>query len=253
MSFIKKTVKVIKYRLWMYLGSNRPGLKVLGIYNKIANKNISITTGNTDIVIEGFPRSANTYVAASIMVLNGDKLNIARHVHGSAQLILGIEKGIPAVLLIRNPVDAIASLKLRSPYLPSRVIIQNYIEFHKQLESYIDKLILIDFKDATNNIVSIVEYLDDYYNLSLKIPNKLQSYKNEINSMVDKMDMLDRSQKNINDFTVGRPNDTRKKASHLIKNNLYKKYPRELEKCETIYFKYLSKKLIFDLAPQKLD
>src|SRR5918999_5771267 len=62
---------------------------------------------DTEIVIEGFPRSANSFAVAAFARAQGRKPKIAHHVHAPAQVIAAARAGIPAIVLIRNPEEAV--------------------------------------------------------------------------------------------------------------------------------------------------
>ena len=64
----------------------------------------------TDVVIEGFPRSANSFALAAFRSVNQGGLRIATHVHSPAQVLYAVENDIPAMVLIREPDEAILSL-----------------------------------------------------------------------------------------------------------------------------------------------
>lgn len=63
---------------------------------------------NTDICIEGFPRSGNSFFFKLFKKANPEA-TIAHHIHSPIQLIRAVNLGIPAVALVRKPKDAIAS------------------------------------------------------------------------------------------------------------------------------------------------
>ncbi|WP_436638024.1 hypothetical protein [Microbaculum sp. FT89] len=65
---------------------------------------------DTDIVIEGFPRSANSTTVTHFRLRQSRPVAIAHHKHHAAQLIRAADWGIPAVALVRPPRDAVVSL-----------------------------------------------------------------------------------------------------------------------------------------------
>ena len=72
--------------------------------------NSRLVSAQTDLVIDGFPRSANSYTEAAFEVSQQNLgLNIVSHSHAAAQILESTRREIPTVLLIRNPDDAVAS------------------------------------------------------------------------------------------------------------------------------------------------
>lgn len=60
-----------------------------GILNRRINR-MSVKP-NTELVIIGFPRSANTYSVLAFECMQSAKVNIAHHVHVPAQVLRGIK------------------------------------------------------------------------------------------------------------------------------------------------------------------
>lgn len=68
-----------------------------------------LVTEETDICIEGFPRSANSFAVQAFQYAQPRPVQIAHHTHVPANPIRACEWGIPTVVLIRPPEDAIVS------------------------------------------------------------------------------------------------------------------------------------------------
>jgi hypothetical protein len=68
-------------------------------------------TRATEVVIEGFPRSANSTTVNTFLAWQGRPVAVAHHKHHAAQLLRAVEWQIPAIVLIRRPADAIISLR----------------------------------------------------------------------------------------------------------------------------------------------
>ena len=124
--------KILKNRLKFYLSHNTPYIfhllyKILGPEVLVKEALIS---KKTEIVIEGYPRSANTFSVFAFLQAQGRHISIAHHLHVEAQIVLGVRWGIPVLVLLRNPVDAIRSLKIRHPDIIIRNEIERYIQFY---------------------------------------------------------------------------------------------------------------------------
>jgi hypothetical protein len=66
-------------------------------------------TKNTDIVIDGYPRSANSFAVGAFRHAQSTPVKIGYHLHVPAQIVRSCELCIPTILLIRHPVDTIVS------------------------------------------------------------------------------------------------------------------------------------------------
>src|SRR5829696_5842518 len=67
------------------------------------------------IIIEGFPRSGNTFAVVAFQQAQRESVRVAHHLHMPAQVVLAAQWGIPTLLLARKPTDAVLSLVIREP------------------------------------------------------------------------------------------------------------------------------------------
>ena len=110
---------------------------------------------STDVVVEGFPRSANTYLVEALkMQLNGHA-NIAHHLHDVSQLTRSEKLALPCFVIIRNPVDAVVCWKLKSPQLRTSMMFKAYKKFYDCCEKA-DHITLLDYNEVINNTSSVV-------------------------------------------------------------------------------------------------
>jgi len=87
-------------------------------------------TPECDLVLEGFPRSANTFLYRTLRAALGEEQKIAHHVHRSQQVAMAARYGVPAFVLYRTPVAAIASLLVRfDGKIPVEQCLSDYIAF----------------------------------------------------------------------------------------------------------------------------
>ena len=86
---------------------------------------------HTAIVIDGFPRSGNTYSVAAFQVANGPDLHIGRHLHGGAHVLRAVRMGLPTLVLIRLPADAVTSYLIRRPTLTPDDALLEYLDFYR--------------------------------------------------------------------------------------------------------------------------
>ena len=77
----------------------------------------------TEIVIEGYPRSANSTTAYGFLARQTRPVRLAHHKHHAAQLLLAAKQGIPSVMLIRQPEQAVVSNLSRSQILSRASIV----------------------------------------------------------------------------------------------------------------------------------
>lgn len=121
------------------------------------------TDKKTQIVIEGFPRSANSSTVAHFQAFN-PQVAIAHHHHVPAQVMQAVEWGLPTLLLIRRPEDAIASFKCLQPDLSLDTALKGYISFYANLLSYSAGFVIAPFDCLLEDFDRIIEQVNHKFN-----------------------------------------------------------------------------------------
>lgn len=122
-------------------------------------------TEATDLVIEGFPRSANTFATYAIQDASGYQLAIASHVHQPSQVKRALARGLPTVLVIRDPISAVASYLVYDQRFSASTIIGEYCSYHRQLVPYAERLLICEFDEVTADISSVINRINVRYSL----------------------------------------------------------------------------------------
>ncbi len=114
----------------------------------------------TAVVIDGFPRCANTFAAIAFQAAQPRPVKIAHHLHAPAHLIRGARLGIPTVLLIREPVDTALSETIRSYPVQLSQILNAYCLFYETVAPYLDRIVVGEFKTVTTDFGSIIQKIN---------------------------------------------------------------------------------------------
>jgi hypothetical protein len=96
-----------------------------------SGKRATLARRGTAIVIDGFLRSGNTFSVAAFAISNSRDLHIGRHLHGAPHLLRAARLGIPAIALIREPREAVASYLVRRPTLNADDAVLEYLDFYR--------------------------------------------------------------------------------------------------------------------------
>ena len=134
--------------------------KTLGIYQG------RLVTDVTDIVIEGAPRVASSYVEHALQICQMRPLKIASHTHAPASVIYAGRLGIPTLVIIREPYSAVRSAILRMPHLPHRYIVDRYYQFYRRLEFEAITFVVADFTEVIENLGQVVDRINQFYGTS---------------------------------------------------------------------------------------
>lgn len=126
----------------------------------------------TDLVIEGFPRSGNSYLEAYLRLTQRDRLSIAHHTHAAAHVMRSVRLKKPTIVLYREPLNACSSLIIHQPGISTaRQSLIEYINFYRKIIPLHEHFLLVEFKIATDSPVSVLRRLNQMYGLNLELPD----------------------------------------------------------------------------------
>jgi hypothetical protein len=109
-----------------------------------------------DIVIEGYPRSANSFAVHAFRVAQDHPVRIAHHLHAPAQLIAAVRAGVPALVLVREPHDAVLEFVIAKGYLSIRQALHGYVRFYTPLLPYRDRIVAGPFREVTSDFGAVI-------------------------------------------------------------------------------------------------
>jgi hypothetical protein len=204
------------------------------IRKNLLGKGVYFVSNTTDIIIEGFPRCANTFSCKAFSLAQNKSLKIAHHTHLSSQIIEGVKLGIPTLVLIRNPLDAVISLymkdKLASPYIS----ILRYINFYKNLLPYKGRFIIGEFNQITNNFHSIIKKINEKYLTDFELFYHTEKNIKEVFKLIDIANKA-RGQNSL--FQSSKPEAQKDIAKNQLRKILLqdKIFKQKFKKAELIY------------------
>jgi hypothetical protein len=151
------------------------------------NRSLMVTR-RTKITIEGYPRSANTYAVYAFMHVN--RLGweeIAHHLHVQAQVYRSISYGIPVILLIRHPRDAVRSMLVRHGFIPLRDALRDYRRFYEDLYSQREHFIVAPFDKVTRDFGAIIDSVNRRFSTQFnRFPDDDENARKEVFNAIDR-------------------------------------------------------------------
>jgi hypothetical protein len=114
-------------------------------------------TTHTALVIDGYPRSGNSYARATFQYANGDDLPISTHAHSHRMPERAVRLGIPAIVLIREPRDAIDSGRHFEPSVPVAHQVTAYRRYYEPMLKIIDHVVIATFDEITDDPGTVTE------------------------------------------------------------------------------------------------
>lgn len=127
-----------------------------------------IVSPDTQLVIEGFPRSANSFARIAFRVAQKEKVSVAHGLHVPAQVIRAARWEIPTLVLIRKPKDAILSFVLRDPISVDQAL-KYYLSFYETVEKYRDAYVLGLFEEVTEDFGEVIRRVNDKFGTAFSL------------------------------------------------------------------------------------
>ena len=175
---------------------------------------------DTEIVIEGYPRSANTFAVAAFLVAQERPVKIARHLHAPAQVIQAVRWGIPTIVLIRNPEDAVLSLLVREPWISARQALVDYVRFYRKIQPYYSHFVLATFEEVTRDFGAIIEKVNEKFGTNFSNFVHIDENVEKVMRIVEEMDKEDQQKANVTETTVARPSKIKNRLKEMRRKDL---------------------------------
>ncbi len=141
-------------------------------------------TSETDLVIEGFPRSGNTYCAESFRLISDEHFGVASHVHHVAQVKEAVRREVPTIIVVREPVACLSSYLLSGSHATVRGVLKEYTAYHESLSRIISSCMVVDFSDITSDIDSVIDRANRLFRFDLPHLSKTASI-DEVFDVID--------------------------------------------------------------------
>jgi len=121
---------------------------------------------DTDLVIEGYPRSANSFTVAAFEAAQTEPVRVAHHTHAPANVIVAVRRGIPALVLIRGPEDAVVEFVLLKPELTVRQALRGWVRFYEPLLPFRERFVAATTDEVLTELAAVIARVNDRFGTS---------------------------------------------------------------------------------------
>jgi len=162
----------LRHRAKTFVGA-RPRL-FFPLFRRRAGYDDLLVTRSTDLCVEGFPRSANSFAVGAVRHAQPAPVAIAHHTHVPANPMRACEWGIPTVVLIREPSDAVVSLvalqkEVRDDaFAPPRSVrdgLSAWRAFYRALVPYRERgaFVVAPFRTVIHDVGRVLEQVNAHF------------------------------------------------------------------------------------------
>lgn len=146
--------------------SEHPSLYLPFARRKYPGPSPEVIGPETELVIDGYTRSATTFAVYALQLSQANPVRLAHHLHAPAQLIEAARRGVPALVLIREPQGAVLSQVVREPWVTVSGALIAYSRFYTCLVPYRDRFVVGEFEQVTTDFGAVVRRLNTRFGTS---------------------------------------------------------------------------------------
>ena len=143
-----------------------------------------VVSKDSDLLIEGYPRSGNTFAVVALQRAQPSPLRIAHHLHAPAHAIAALRLGVPAVVVIRAPEDPVLGYTIWNPQVTVEQALHGYVRFHEPLLPYAGDVLIATFDEVVTDYGAVVRRINRRYGTSFVVfehtPENVQAVFDEI-------------------------------------------------------------------------
>ena len=137
---------------------------IIGPINEHPDFYRRVVRSGDDIVIEGFPRSANTFATYAFFHAQPNPIKAGNHFHSGMQIQLAGRYKVPALVVYREPRAAIKSfIVYHLGEVSARQAINRYIDFHESILITRNAFVAAPFEEVTSDFGLSIDRLNDFF------------------------------------------------------------------------------------------
>jgi hypothetical protein len=147
-------IKDVPYRARYLVNAYPAPYRLLGQWRHRGQAD-HIVARNTELVIEGFGRAANTFAWLAFSSAQPRPVRVAHHTHAAAQVITAVRWNIPTLVLVRSPDDsALAHMVLRG--VSARTALTAWVRYHRRVMTVRHGFVAAPFDAVTHDFGAVV-------------------------------------------------------------------------------------------------
>ncbi len=159
-------------RLWLL---HRPNIwwqqyKIWRYYRDVGGTIDECVVGpHAELVLDGFQGSGNSFASEAFQRSQGRPVKLVHHLHSPAQIIKAVRMGLPTLVTIRQPTDAVVSLVSRWPYVSLPQALRSYIRFYRKIEPFAYGYVLSPFEQTTRHLDDVIRAVNRRFDTGFRL------------------------------------------------------------------------------------
>jgi hypothetical protein len=149
-----------------------------------------LPTEATELCIEAFPRSGNTFTVIAFLQAQPRLVSVAHHVHAAGAVLEAVRLGTPTLVLIRPPEGSVLSYLTRWPELTPAHALRGYVRFHEPLLPHRDGFVVVRFEEVTADPGIAIRRVNERFGTSFEVFEPTEA---NLRAVREEMERWDRS------------------------------------------------------------
>ena len=117
----------------------------------------AVVTPRTQLILDGFPRSANAYAEWAFRYANGEGVRVAARLHSPRAVQIGARYAIPTIVLVREPRAAVASWLQYKPGLHPQEAFDRYAHYYDTVLASREHVVIAHFDQVVDDFGAVIE------------------------------------------------------------------------------------------------
>ena len=127
-----------------------------------------VVTPHTELVVDGYTRSATTYAVYAFQLAQTKPVRMAHHLHAPAQIVAAARWGVPTILLVRDPEGAVLSQVVREPGVTVRDALVSWRRFYQTALRCRDAYVVGEFGRVTADMGRVIRDVNGRFGTSFE-------------------------------------------------------------------------------------
>ena len=123
----------------------------------------SVLEARTQLVVDGFTRSAGTFAAIAFQVAQNDHVRLAHHMHAAAPLVAAARRGVPTLITVRGPEPTILSALMREPDVTPGQWLKTYVAFYERILPFRSCFVIGTFEEVTSDFGAVTRRVNERF------------------------------------------------------------------------------------------
>lgn len=122
---------------------------------------------DTELVLEGFARSGNTFAVDAFELAQGRAVKMVHHTHAPAQVLAAADRGIPTLVIVRDPMQVVLShMAFRD--ISAGPPLRAWIRYHERILTHAHGIAVATFDEVTTDFGAVIQRVNTRFGTSFE-------------------------------------------------------------------------------------